>query len=94
MDEDLRDTLMKLGKLVELRGDCDLFCIVRSDSGLEVVSNVTDYITERGMLKVAEESVIERQHVINMMLRRDEEREAKRAMAAMGGFKEPAGGVN
>lgn len=95
MGEDgVLDTVERFRKLVEMRGDCLVFAVVKSPSGLEIVSNVDDYVIQRGILKVAEELAIDHQHEINMMLKGECEREARSAVAVMSGFKKPVSGVN
>lgn len=95
MGEDtVLDTVERLRKLVEMRGDCEVFCLVKSPSGLEIVANVNDYVMQRGMIKVAEELVIDHQHEVNQMIRSECERETRAAVAVMSGFKKPVSGVN
>jgi hypothetical protein len=95
MGEDgVLDTVERLKKLVEMRGECEVFCLVKSPSGLEIVTNVNDYVMQRGMMKVAEELAIDHQHEVNVMLRSECERETREAVAVMSGFKKPVSKAN
>lgn len=95
MGEDgVMDTLERLGKLVTARGECELFCLVYSPSGLEIVSNIENYVVIRGILKVAEEAVMDHEYVAMQGRKAEFEREAQQAISIMNGMKKPVGGVN
>ena len=88
------ETLERLRRLVEERGECKLLCLLNSPGGLEIVSDVDDYVTIRGMLKVAEETVIDSKHVMDQMMHSAAVSEAREAVAVMSGFKKPPSKAN
>ena len=83
------DTIERLRKLVEMRGECAVFCLVKSETGLEIVSNVEDYVLQRGMIKVGEEMCLDHHYQIQALLDRETQRAMAEGSAAMGGFRMP-----
>ena len=94
MDQDgVLDTVENIRKLVEFRGECSVLCFVKSKAGLEIVSSVEDYVVLRGMLKVAEEAIIDREYKASEVNRAAEVAEERRALEVIGGLKNVKGGV-
>ena len=91
---DARETVEELRRLVELRGECELFVIVQSDSGLEILTSTNDLVHHRGMLATAKDMIKDTTVKMQAVMREEVRRSLEDGEAAMDGLKKPVRGVN
>lgn len=85
MGNNVQELVDNLGKLVELREDAQVFVIVHSKSGLEIMSNCNDLVMKLGMLDVARMTVVDIHAQMNAEVMGEIRRAEREAAAAMTG---------
>ena len=84
MGNKVQELVDNLGKLVELREDAQVFVIVHSKSGLELMSNCNDLVMKLGMLDVAKITVMDIHAQMSMEMAEEGRKAAETALAVMG----------
>ena len=76
--------LNDLVTLLSSRKEATVFCVVKSEGGLELVMNTGDMVVQLGMLEVAKLEVIERHARYREEHEEERRRSGARAMAVLG----------
>ena len=84
MGNKVQELVDNLGKLVELREDAQVFVIVHSKSGLELMSNCNDLVMKLGMLDVAKMTVMDIHAQMSMEMVEEGRKAVQTALAVMG----------
>ena len=85
MGNNVQELLVNLGQLVEIREDAQVFVIVHSKSGLELMSNCNDLVMKLGMLDVARMTVVDIHAQMNAEMKDEIRRIERETVAAMAG---------